>query len=272
MYLTILLVDTGTNPDRPRPGRQWLRNRYRVHQRLSMAFPDERILELDPFYLDSFKPENFTKERFLYRIDALPQATVIVVQSILEPNWDFAFKNAEHFLGAVPIVKKYNPVFVKGNQYSFKVLVNMAKKVKRVDPSGVVIRTKRFDDHGNEIIDKGNNSKRVPLVWDKIPDSELIANIQDWFIQKVKVKDAGFSIDAFNLVQMSKLSARKPKLGFEQLASPEKFLQHNMLFHTALIEGSLIVESPEKVLQTVQSGIGSGKAFGLGMLSIHEVK
>ena len=42
MYLSCLLIDVGDNPDRPRPGRLWLRNLYHVHQRLCMAFPSAR--------------------------------------------------------------------------------------------------------------------------------------------------------------------------------------------------------------------------------------
>ncbi len=41
MYLSSLLIDVGDNPDRPRPGRLWLRNLYHVHQRLCMAFPSD---------------------------------------------------------------------------------------------------------------------------------------------------------------------------------------------------------------------------------------
>ena len=41
MFLSCLLIDIGDNPDRPRPGRIWLRNLYHVHQRLCMAFPSD---------------------------------------------------------------------------------------------------------------------------------------------------------------------------------------------------------------------------------------
>src|SRR4030042_1996287 len=41
MYHSHLLVNVGDNPDRPDWNicRRWLRNLYRVHQRLAMAFP-----------------------------------------------------------------------------------------------------------------------------------------------------------------------------------------------------------------------------------------
>ena len=85
MYLSALLVDVGTDPDRPRPGRLWLRNLYRVHQRLCMAFPSAARKPDDPHFLKPFKPQDFgtskpkqvhvarrTDAGFLFRID--PQA------------------------------------------------------------------------------------------------------------------------------------------------------------------------------------------------------
>ena len=48
MYLSCLLIDVGDDPDRPRPGRTWLRNIYHVHQRLCMAFPSRERMEADP--------------------------------------------------------------------------------------------------------------------------------------------------------------------------------------------------------------------------------
>ena len=130
MYLSCLLINVGSNPDQQDwRNRNWLRNIYRVHQRLAMAFPADpsrkgAALSLKPFSPDDFpdqKPadeimdrradvneERSEKEGFLYRIDygvpmrksdpdtgALveggPSRPVILVQSAKEPNWDYAF-------------------------------------------------------------------------------------------------------------------------------------------------------------------------------------
>ena len=92
MFLSCLLIDTGINPDRPRPGRMWLRNLYHVHQRLCMAFPSAPRISEDPEFLKPFKPEDFGKKQvhvkreadsgFLFRIDPEPDGrAVILVQS-----------------------------------------------------------------------------------------------------------------------------------------------------------------------------------------------
>jgi CRISPR-associated protein Cas6/Cse3/CasE subtype I-E len=123
MYHSHLLINTGDNPDRVdwQRTRSWLRNLYRVHQRLCMAFPDkEKALagrnEAERFaeYCKPFQPpsgpdafaaaddetgEVHTSRNddrgFLYRIDypvlGSVRRPVIIVQSARHPDWDHAF-------------------------------------------------------------------------------------------------------------------------------------------------------------------------------------
>ncbi len=105
MYLSCLLINTGNDPDRERPARNWLRNLYRVHQRLSMAFPSGESKSVDPCFLQPYDPGNFTqtlnnKEQrstvrgFLFRVEPRPTGqALILVQSAIVPDWDYAFQN-----------------------------------------------------------------------------------------------------------------------------------------------------------------------------------
>ena len=122
MFLSCLLIDVGTNPDRPRPGRLWLRNAYHVHQRLCMAFPSKHRKAVDPDFVQSYVPHDFAAEQvhvkrganvgFLYRIDPHSGGSVVIlIQSALMPNWDFAFHNAETLLAARPEATPFNPAF-----------------------------------------------------------------------------------------------------------------------------------------------------------------
>ena len=115
MYQSLLMIELGRNPDRPRPGRLWLRNRYHVHQRLCMAFPSALRKSGDGEFLKPHVPEDFAAgqvhvERdkdsgFLFRIDILPNArAMIVVQSAVEPDW--IIHNARGILAASPEVRK----------------------------------------------------------------------------------------------------------------------------------------------------------------------
>lgn len=65
MYISCLLINVGDNPDRPRPGRLWLRNLYHVHQRLCMAFPSDPRKTSDPHFLSPYTPSDFPEQRHL---------------------------------------------------------------------------------------------------------------------------------------------------------------------------------------------------------------
>ena len=125
MYRSCLLIDVGNNPDRPRAGRSWLRNRYHVHQRLCMAFLSASRKAEDADFLAPFRPDEFGNGEvhvkramdsgFLFRIDPLPNGrAAIIVQSAIEPDWDYAFRNAGYLLSAPPEVKSFEPNFLKG--------------------------------------------------------------------------------------------------------------------------------------------------------------
>ena len=46
----------------------------------------------------------------------------------------------------------------------------------------------------------------------------------------------------------------------------------NISFFGVLFEGMLRVDEPEKFLKSVESGIGSAKGFGFGLLSVAPAK
>lgn len=102
MHLSRLDIDVGNDPTRERPGRLWLRNLYRVHQRLCMAFPSEPCKVADPDFLKPFSPDEFGKGQvhvrradesgFLFRIDPKPGGgIVILVQSAVKARLGVRF-------------------------------------------------------------------------------------------------------------------------------------------------------------------------------------
>lgn len=120
LYHSHLLINVGDNPDRPDWNicRRWLRNLYRVHQRLCMAFPSTAPAEneREAVYCRSFRDGELPMLHelpaeadgdvhqartddagFLFRIDYPVDAErggrrpVIIVQSANEPDWRLAF-------------------------------------------------------------------------------------------------------------------------------------------------------------------------------------
>jgi len=263
MYLSHLLIDTGDNPDRPRPGRLWLRNIYHVHQRLCMAFPSPQQVRDDPQFLLPHNPAQFEQSRFLFRIDnhmSDSQRAIVLVQSQQEPNWDYAFQNARMLIAAPPETKQYSPEFQIGQSLRFRIRINLSKKSKK-SADGTDLTTERpgVDSKGRQ----RSQSKRVSLTWDKDQDPNQV--IHEWFSQKAS--KLGFDVPQAAVVHMGQVTGWKPKRG-----DADESARHQMKFRSALIEGILTVTDASLFSEAIASGIGAAKAFGFGLLSVASIK
>jgi CRISPR system Cascade subunit CasE len=241
MYLSHLLIDVGDNPDRPRPGRPWLRNVYHVHQRLCMAFPSAKRKAGDADFLKPFQPEDFgispvqvprrADRGFLFRID--PQTSgraVILVQSAVVPDWDYAFHNADYLLAAPPQVKPLALDLTHGQRCQFRILANPTRK----------INTKSGPDG------RRNNGQRVP-----VRDDQLF----DWLASRSE--RAGFSVQHDSIdIQPGYVYMNKTRGGSGQR------------LRSARYEGVLEITNTANLSETLVGGIGPGKAFGFGLLSL----
>lgn len=246
MYLSFLLIDVGQNPDRLRPGRLWLRNAYRVHQRLCMAFPSAPKKSDDPDFLKPFNPADFggpydtapehvhvgreSHAGFLFRID--PQAggrVVIVVQSAAKPDWDYAFRNAGFLLAAPAQVEHFEPYFAEGQFLKFRVVANPTRKID----------TKSGPDGSHR------NGRRVPV---------RNEGLYEWLASKGEA--SGFSIDRNSVTVQP---------GYVQMSKgPDKPVR----LRSARYEGILKVTDAARFQDAVVRGIGPAKALGFGLLSV----
>lgn len=240
MYLSSLLIDTGDNPDRPRPGRLWLRNLYHVHQRLCMAFPSPSQKSDDNDFLKPYKPEDFAKGQvhvarkvdtgFLFRIDPLPGGRAIVlVQSALEPDWDYAFHNADYLLAARPECKSFQPDFSAGRRLRFRLVANPTRRLSKHSPD----------------IKEESVGKRVP-----VPTEKLL----DWLDRRGE--SGGFLITK---------ESTTIQLGYSYI---NKRGHNGQRLRSVKYDGVLQVTDTASFHETIVSGIGSGKAFGFGLLSV----
>jgi CRISPR system Cascade subunit CasE len=265
MHLSVLLVNLGENPDRPRPGRLWLRNRYRVHQRLCMAFPSVDRKSADPLFLHPYDPADFVEDRqlaemvdagagaaetrhvhsprseasgFLFRIDPVRGGTAaIVVLSAIPPQWDYAFRNARHLLRCSPQVRPYDPPVALGGRYRFRLEANAVVRLR--DAS-------KFRD--GTPVRAGWAGKRVGVRGDA--DS-----LESWL--KRRAVGSGFRLEHLTLAQAGYAFVQRP-------AGPAGGVR----LRTARYEGVLSVVDPAGFRCALISGIGPAKAFGFGLLTI----
>lgn len=252
MYLSHLLINVGDNPDRPRPGRLWLRNVYHVHQRLCMAFPTPVQSANDPEFIRSFDPAGFDAGRFLFRIDnAIHRGdprVVVLVLSTSRPDWGYAFQNARMFLAAEPETREFIPTFTAGSEFRFRIRVNLSKKSKK-SGNGTDLRKLRdaTDSKGRQ----KEQNKRVALTWNEDQRPEEV--IVPWFAGKGAHN--GFEVRQCEVLQIGWVNA---------WPSTKKAMK----FRSGLLEGRLVVTDAGLFGKAIASGIGSAKAFGFGLLSV----
>ncbi len=246
MYLTCLLIDTGNNPDRPRPGRMWLRNLYHVHQRLCMAFPSASRKQDDSNFLKPFVPEDYAQKQvhvtrrtdsgFLFRVDLQPGGrAVILVQSAIEPDWDYAFHNADHLLAAPPETKMVEPRFEPGQHLRFRLLANPTKRLR-----------KDSRDSPGQAVDEKWVGKRVAVKSD---------GFENWLSRRAQ--RAGF--------QVTQLACIQPGYVYVNKGEP-------LRYRSAQYDGILEITDPERFRETIIRGIGPAKSFGFGLLSVAPVQ
>jgi CRISPR system Cascade subunit CasE len=265
MFLSMLLIDVGRNPDRPRPGRLWLRNLYCVHQRLCMAFPSKDRAGDDPAFLKPYDPAHFPEDRFwadqkpsdvaadalrhihakrdhnagfLFRVDLQPGGrAVILVLSALEPDWEYAFHNARHLLASPPQTKPFSPAVARGQRLRFRLLANAVFRARRqsVHRSGQPMQEKWV-------------GKRIGVGGDE-------KSLRNWIERRGNA--AGFSVSELTLLQPGYVLVHKPNPPGQA-----------MRLRSVRYEGVLNVTDTTRFLAAVAEGIGPGKAFGFGLLSL----
>ncbi len=206
MYLSKLEIDTSR-----RPGRLWLSNPHRVHQRLLMAFRDAPA------------------GRVLYRIERLTRPPHILVQASCPAEWDAAF--ADHpVLASPPRQKEVRLEFSEGQRLRFLLRANPTKRL----PSG----------RPGEKVD----GKRVALYREEAQRA--------WLIRKGT--RGGFRPLAFDVRPLGDSMSHK---------GPMK--EGAALTHVAVeFEGILEVTDPQLFQSSLSDGIGPGKAYGFGLLSL----
>ena len=239
-----------------------------------MAFPSNP--QSDPQFLRPFNPKHFDGKQvssqrsadsgFLFRIDPQPGGRVVIlVQSAAKPDWSYAFQNADFllrdFLAAPPHMVEYDPSYHSGDRLRFRIRVALSNK-KKVSTAGVDLR--KYKEANDKYGRLKSQSKRVALTWEKDQNPEDV--IREWFTKKGH--EGGFAIDtpAFRALQIGwgdGIKTDGPSMGGDRNSS-----RHHLKFRSALLDGTLTVTDADRFRITLVQGVGSGKAFGFGLLSV----
>lgn len=278
MYLSLIHVNTGTAPDRPHPGRDWLRDPYRVHQRLWMAFPNQRRKTDDPYFLQPWEDEPSGQapkrprrdEGFLFRVEREGRPRIIV-QSTAAPDWEYAFQNAPHLVTGWD-VRSVDPQPREGAAYRFRLLANVVKRKSMEDPAGRTRTTKS----GLTIMRR--KRAEVPVHPDPPPtplpagyDDRQRALMERWRPWRDWLDSLG-TRHGFRLLNDPPLAMEPVHAFVRPAGETHGGLRGNdpkgWRFNAGAFEGALVCEDAKAMRAAIANGVGPGKAFGFGLLSI----
>lgn len=208
-----------------------LRNIYDLHRTLLRGYPFTRGNEQGADLL--FRLETDRQDRF-----------AVLVQTAKNPDWNLLPTN---YFRALPVTKSLEGIqFLSGQRLQFRLRANPTKRVLKHDPplsSAAGTASQRDTWVG----------KRIGLFREQ--DQET------WF--KRKADSNGFSVIGLRVIPEGTIRCWKSK----DTGNVEKPSQR-LSFVSALFEGVIQITDPEKFSQAWSNGIGTGKGFGFGLLSI----
>ncbi|MFH0800828.1 MAG: type I-E CRISPR-associated protein Cas6/Cse3/CasE [bacterium] len=231
---------------RSRDVRRDLADCHEMHRTLMKTFPDLK------------GTQGKAREEFglLYRVESLRKSgeIVIYVQSEKQPDWSslpigYLTETVKENPACKPIAEKYAQM-KEGQVLSFALRANPTRKV------GNSLKSERQAG-------KKNNGRRIFLT--KSEDQI------EWL--KRKAVRGGFEILALqkeptlpdmDVRPSDKITGRHRRITAEKEDAREDFL----VFKGVLYQGRLRITNMEQFLTTLAGGIGSGKAYGFGLLSL----
>ncbi len=226
---------------------------YEMHRTLMRAFP--QMLTEDTAG---------ARERYgvLFRADNDEKCPCVkvYVQSLLKPDWSFLDGlNGYIYEGTDALAYEHKdiwPVWQKlqcGHILSFRLRTNPAKRIaKECDPlKGKRVELRREDEQIAWLFRKGREmGKDIPGGFDLLTKKLRDGQGKEFLVPRVHVSPEG------------KYTGRKKDASGG----------HSITHFAVRFDGLLRVTDPDAFRQTLVRGIGSGKAFGFGLLSIAPAK
>jgi CRISPR system Cascade subunit CasE len=214
-----------------------------LHQRILSAFPDSPDITQ-------------AREHYgaLYRVESLDKGARILIQSHTLPDWS---RLPADYLREPPTPPKRVDELYAAIQPGQTLLFRL-----RANP------TKRLSDRGQTHPERWRG-KRVELR----TEEERIA----WLARKGQA--SGFALLTVRLASNTPATAAAPEVAnaadvadVRTLRTAERVTgrrdDQRLTFGSVLFEGRLRVTDPDAFRQALATGLGSGKAFGFGLLSI----
>jgi CRISPR system Cascade subunit CasE len=178
--------------------------------------------------------ECYREARCLFRLDEMPPPPRVLVQSRIAPDWS---RLEDAYLAREPEVKKLNLQLRGEQQLRFLLLANPTRR----EPARNAV---------DAATGRPKDGPRRALVFDD--PAETVAACRGWLARKGE--GGGFCPVRFEVEDRGVVTVAKG-------GKPVPFA-------AIQFEGLLQVTDPAVFLETLSEGIGSGKGYGFGLLSL----
>jgi CRISPR system Cascade subunit CasE len=175
--------------------------------------------------------------RLLFRVEENDGVTRILVQSQVQPNWQLAFSDFE-VLVRQPESKQFSVQLQAGRCYRFRLLANPTAK--------------------KTILKEGNEKRKLRVGLMKETEQRA------WLERKFKIAGAEV-VSCIIAPRGSQRSHKGSQRG--EAAKPQGEQTHLAV----LFEGDVRVIEPDVFEEALKNGIGSGKGYGFGLLSLASI-
>jgi CRISPR system Cascade subunit CasE len=204
---------------------------YAMHRRLMLAFPNLGGI-------------SDARNQFgvLYRVESTSGGLNLLIQSAAQPDWS---RLPDGYLrDSITTIKRIDGLYAsiaQGRRLLFRLRANPTRRISDRDTTqderwrGKRVELRREADQFKWLVDKGKRSGFMLLPVRALPGSDPIAD--------VRATGTGDRVIGQNG-------------------------SHRLMFASVTFEGRLHVTDPAPFQQALWYGIGTGKAFGFGLLSI----
>ena len=239
IYLTKMTLN-------PQSRRVWddLGNLQNMHRTVSNAFPKIEPDESAPRH-EQRTPRN--EFNLLHRLDfdSRNGKAVLFVQSSVAPDWSFLQADYAVRIECKTVHEQYENI-ENGMRLLFRLQANPTKRIGKSDGRA---------DEKYKPSDERKIRRRVELR----TDEEKI----NWL--KRKGEDAGFQLTDVQIKEtVENAAVHSSSKQFGRRGRDDK----KMTFGAVVFEGVLQVTNAEKFRESLKIGIGTGKAYGFGLMSV----
>jgi CRISPR system Cascade subunit CasE len=199
-------------------------------------------------------------ERVLWRLESpTPHRVEMYMVTDSKPSWEHLVEQAGWPQSDEPqqLVRPYDPLLqriTEGDEYAFRIRVNPVYATKRPAKPSNAFRQRLENATGTDSPPARVRGQRVA--------HRTAAQQTDWFLKRMQqcgfiIPDNEHEVPDMRLAERGRLTFRKSRTS-----------EHRVVLDTATFEGRARIADADSVRRALLDGIGSGKAYGCGLLTL----